>query len=307
MNRARLSSLTIKQLRAFVAVYQLRSLSAAASQLFVTQSAVSVLIRQMEQDLGVRLFDRTTRSLVPTAVAHEAIEAAQRVLRDIDALGRGLSDLSGLKRGRLTIACTPTLAEALLPSAISEYLKRFPDIHIDVDDCAPENFTSRVLGEHADFGVGIPDRAGEGVQAERLMSDYLSIICREDDALASKKLVHWKDIDGLPVITIRPDYGIRTLIIRSAVQAGIILNVQHEVALMSTALWMTACGMGPSVLPATYARNSRHSSLVIKPLESPLVSRNIYVLVKTGRSLSPAAQTFVNVLNESVKRNFTGS
>jgi len=303
MNKSRVSSLTIKQLRAFVTVYQLRGLSAAASQLFVTQSAVSVLIRQMEQDLGVTLFDRTTRSLEPTAVAHEAIEAAQRVLRDIDALGRGLSDLSTIRRGRVAITCTPTLAEALLPAAISEYLKRYPDIHINIDDCAPENFTARVLGEHADFGVGTPDRAG-GVQKTRLMSDYVSIVYQENDPLASKKVVRWKDIDGLPIITVRPGYGIRSLIAQSAAQAGIFMNVQHEVSLMSTALWMTSCGLGPSVMPATYARNCRIQGLAVKPLVYPKISRDIYVLVRTGRSLSPPAEKFVEVLKESVEKGF---
>ena len=186
-------------------------------------------------------------------------------------------------------------------AAISQYLKQYPDIHVDVDDCAPENFTARVLGEHADFGVGTPDRAG-GVQKTRLMSDYVSIICHENDPLASKKLVRWTDIDGLPIITVRPGYGIRSLIAQSAAQAGIFMNVQHEVALMSTALWMTSCGLGPSIMPATYARNSRIQGLVIKPLAYPKISRDIYVLVRTGRSLSPAAEKFVEVLKESIGR-----
>ena len=106
---------TLRQLRAFAAVYQLRKLSAAAEQLSLTQSAVSVLIRQIEQGLGARLFDRTTRSLAPTQAAREAIVVAERVLRDVDSLGEGLRDLTGLRRSRVCLAVTPTLAEILLP------------------------------------------------------------------------------------------------------------------------------------------------------------------------------------------------
>lgn len=296
MNKSRFSALTVKQLRAFVAVYQLRGLSAAAAQLFVTQSAVSVLIRQMEQGLGVRLFDRTTRSLQPTPAANEAIEVAQRVLRDIDSLGTGLSDLSALRRGRVTVACTPTLARILLPPAISRFVRQHPGIHVDIDDCAPDQFIARLIAEHADFGLGTPDMAGDGVQMQRLMNDHLSLVCRTDDPMASRKTVRWKDLDGVPVTTVRPGYGVRPLIDQSAARAGIRLNVAHEVALLSTALWMTACGMGPSVMPAAYVNYSQDPTLVTRPLVSPKVSRDIYVLVKSGRSLSPAAQAFVLIL-----------
>ncbi|MBN9410482.1 MAG: LysR family transcriptional regulator [Burkholderiales bacterium] len=300
MINIRTSGLTIKQLRAFVAVYQLRSVSAAAAQLCVTQSAVSVLIRQMEGDLGVRLFDRTTRSLQPTAAADGAIEVAQRVLRDLDSLGAGLADLSSLRRGRITIACTPALARILLPAALNTFLQSHPDIHVDIDDCAPDQFFARLLGDHVDFGLGTPDRAGDGVKVQRLMGDHLSVICRADHPMASRKTVPWQALDGLPVIAVRPGYGVRALIDQSAARAGIHLNVAHEVALLSTALWMTACGVAPSVMPAAYATYGNDPDIVARPLVRPAVSRDIYVLVKAGRSLSPAARKFVEVLKQTL-------
>lgn len=300
MKKIRTSALTVKQLRAFVAVYQLRSLSTAASQLFVTQSAVSVLIRQMEQELGIRLFDRTTRALQPTPAADEAIDIAQRVLRDLDSLGTGLSDLSHLRRGRVTVVCTPALARILLPEALHRFVRTHPGIHIDVDDCAPEQFFARLLGEHADFGLGTPDRAGQSIQVQRLMSDHLAVICRSDHPLAARPSVRWKELDGLPVIAVRPGYGVRSLIDQSAARAGIDFNVVHEVSLLSTALWMTACGMGPTVMPTAYVKYAHDPTLVVRPLVAPKVSRDIYVLVKKGRSLSPAAQQLVTVLKQTL-------
>jgi len=294
--KSRTSALTIKQLRAFVAVYQLRGLSAAAAQLHVTQSAVSVLIRQMEQELGMRLFDRTTRSLQPTSAADNAIEVAQRVLQDMDSLGVGLHDLSKLRRGRVTVACTPTLAKILLPQVIGKFIQTYPGVHVDVDDSPPDQFISRLIAEHADFGVGTPDQAGDGIRMQRLMGDHLSVVYRTDDPMAARRSVRWKELDGVPIITVRPGYGVRPLIDQAAARAGIRLNVAHEVTLMSTALWMTACGMGPSVMPDAYANYSADPGLVAKPLVNPKVPRDIYVLVKSGRSLSPAAQQFVQML-----------
>ena len=289
MNKSRVTALTLKQLRAFVAVYQFGRLTTAAAQLSVTQSAVSALPRQMEDELGVRLFDRATRSRRPTAAAHDAVDVAQRVLRDIDSLSAGLGDLSGLRRGSVTVACTPTLADILLPPVIRAFRQLHPDIRVNVDDCAPDQFIARLIGEHADFGIGTPDRAADGVQMDRLISDHLSVVLRSDDPMGKGKTVRWRELDGVPVITVRPGFGVRPLIDQSAARAGIRLHVRHEVSLLSTALWMTSCGMGPSLMPAAYVRYARDPNLLTRPLTGPRVSRDILVLVKDGRSLSPTA------------------
>jgi len=199
------------------------------------------------------------------------------------------------------VACTPTLAEVLLPSVIRAFMQRHPDIQVNVDDCAPDQFVARLIGERADFGIGTPDRADDGVQMQRLMGDHLSVVLRKDDPMAARKSVRWKDLDGVPIATVRPGFGVRPLIDHSAAQAGIRLNVAREVSLLSTALWMTSCGMGPSVMPAAYVRYARDPDLVTRPLSGPRVSRDIYVLVKEGRSLSPAAQQFVDVLHEEME------
>lgn len=295
---------TIRQLRAFRAVYQLRKLSAAAEQLCVTQSAVSVLIRQLEEGLGARLFDRTTRSLQPTQAAAEAIVVAERILRDVDSLGAGLRDLTQLRRGRVSLAVTPTLGEILLPAAIREFASLHPEVRVVIDDCAPDQFVSRVLGEHVDFGIGTPERAAADVETRTLLRDHLSLVCRKRDALAATRTLRWADLQGQGVITVRPGYGIRPLIDGAAAGAGVQLNVVNEVTFLSTALWMTACGLGPAIMPSAYARASGHRDLVVKKLTHPSVSRDISVVSKRGRSLSPACESFLAVLRRvlAVKR-----
>lgn len=291
---------TMRQLRAFQAVYRLRKLSAAAEQLSITQSAVSVSIRQLEEGLGARLFDRTTRSLQPTQAAAEAIVVADRILRDVESLGAGLRDLTQLRRGRVSLAVTPTLAEILLPGAIREFGLLHPEVRVVIDDCAPDQFVSRVLGEHVDFGIGTPERAAADVEAQRLVRDHLSLVCRQQDALATIKTLRWADLQGQGVITVRPGYGIRPLIDGAAASAGVQLNVVNEVTFLSTALWMTACGLGPSIMPSAYARHSGDRDLVARKLTHPIVSRDISVVTKRGRSLSPACESFLAVLRRTL-------
>ena len=303
MNAPSQASPSLRQLRAFRAVYQLRKLSAAAEQLSITQSAVSVLIRQLEEGLGTRLFDRTTRSLRPTPAAQEAIVVAERILRDVDSLGAGLRDLSALRRGSLSLAVTPTLGEILLPEAVRHFRERHPEIRLSVDDCSPDQFVSRVIGEHVDLGIGTPERAAADVDTARLLSDQLALVCRGDHPLARRRSVRWSDLKGRPVITVRPGYGIRPLIDGAAASAGVMLEVVNEVTFLSTALWMVQSGIGAALMPSAYARAPAGRGLVVRKLTEPVVSRDIFIVTKRGRSLSAAAQAFVAVLQaEDLRR-----
>lgn len=287
---------SIRQLRAFVEVHRLRKLSAAAERLFVTQSAVSMLIRQLEEGLGTRLFDRTTRSLQPTAAAADMLPIAERILRDVDALSGGFRELSTLKRGRICVAITPTLASFLMPSAIRSFMQSHPQVRIVVDDCAPDQFIARIIAEQVDFGIGTPERPGAEVETQTLLRDHLALVCLRDHPLAQARAVRWADLANHQVITVRPGYGIRPLIDATAARAGVELKVMNEVSFLSTALWMTASGMGASIMPSAYAMAASDDSLVIRPISAPRVSRDVFVVQKRGRSLSAASESFIATL-----------
>ncbi len=292
---------TIRQLRAFVCVHQLRKLSAAAEKLFVTQSAVSMLIRQLEDGLGTRLFDRTTRSLQPTAAAEEMLATAERILRDVDSLSAGFRELSTLQRGRVCLAITPTVASFLMPPAIRRFGQAHPQVRVVVDDCAPEQFVSRIIGEHVDFGIGTPERPGAEVETETLLRDHVSLVCMPGHPLAGRKTVRWSDLGGHPLIAMRPGYGIHSLIDRTAQDAGVQLNVVNEVSFLSTAIWMTESGMGASIMPSAFAKAARNPALVIKPISGPRVSRDILIVTKRGRSLTGASRAFIEAMRLALK------
>ncbi len=293
---------TVRQLQAFLAVYRLRKLGAAAAQLFVTQSAVSVLIRQLEQGLGVRLFERTTRSLQPTQAAHDALVIAERILRDLGALSAGFRDVRDLRRGQVSLVMTPTLAGMLLPPVVEAFSQQHPEIRLNVSDCAPDQFLTRIVGEHVDFGIGTPEHAGDEVRQQTLLRDHLAVVCRPDHPLAKLRKVRWADLEEHAVITGRAGYGVRQLVDLAAAGAGVTLRVTGEVSFQSTALWMAASGMGAAIMPTAYARQSVHTQLVVKVLHEPRVPRDVYIVTKRGRHLSPACEAFLQALQAHTSR-----
>ena len=198
-----LSLLTMKQLRAFVAVYRLRKLAAAAEKLSVTTSAVSVLIRQIEVSLKTRLFDRTTRSLEPTSAAHEAIGTVERILQEVGLLEASFRDLSERRRGQVHLAVTPAIGSALMPQTVLAFTRAYPDIRVIIDDCAPDQFLSRILTEQVEFGVGTPQEASGEIEVLTLVDDQLCLVCRTDHPLARHQEVRWADLVSVPVIAVR--------------------------------------------------------------------------------------------------------
>lgn len=300
MNERRSFVPSMRQLRAFVAVYQLRKISTAAEQLHITQSAVSLLIRQLENGLGISLFERTTRALRPTEAANDMIAVADRILRDVGSLTANALDMAMLRKGRVSVAITPTLGEIMLPVAVRTFREKYPGVQLLVDDCAPDQFVSRVVGEQVDFGIGSPEQAGAEIDVETLVRDHLSVVCPAGHPLGRRKTVRWSELAPYGIITVRPGYGIRPLIDASAAQGGVLLQVVNEVTFLSTALWMTTSGMGISIMPSAYARHSAIQDLVIRPLTHPKVSRDTVLVSKRARVLSSAAKAFVEEIRLAI-------
>lgn len=286
---------SVRQLRAFVAVYYMGNLSAAAAALSLTQPAVTVLIRELEEKLGVRLFDRTTRALRRTEAATEAIVFAENALAELDALSNSMSELADARRGRIRIAATSTLAQTLLPKAIRIYQDEHPAVRVSIDDCAPGEFAERILSERVDFGVGTLENAVPGLEERRFLNDFLCAVATSE-CLDGDKPLTWKQLASCPVIMVKPGYGVRQSIDRAAQESDVELRIAFEVSLLTTALAMAASGLGVALLPSSMLTHARHDELVVRRLVRPSVQRSTAVVFKQGRSLSPSAQAFAELL-----------
>ncbi|WP_144639308.1 LysR family transcriptional regulator [Bordetella genomosp. 13] len=286
---------SIRQLRAFVAVYHTGSLSAAAEVLALTQPAVTVLLRELEEKLGVRLFDRTTRSLRRTGAATEAILYAERALADLAALGDRMADIAQVRRGRIRIAATSTVAQTLLPALIRQFLERHPEVSVSVADCAPGEFAERVLGEQVDFGIGTLEGPVPGLTQRVFLDDTLCAVATSADFPDTRSMT-WKQLADWPVILVQAGYGVRRAIDRARIAADVELRVAHEVSLLTTALAMAASRLGVAVIPHSVLAWTHYPDVVGRRLIRPVVPRALAVVSKESRPLSPAAQAFAELL-----------
>lgn len=291
---------TLRQCDAFVLACEIGSITGAAERMGLTQSAVSVLIRQLEAALGARLFDRTTRALRPTAAGREALPAAQRILRDRDLLVTTLRGVSEKKRGRVSFAVTAAVASALMPAALQAFRAEFPEIEIDMRDVAPDQLVPKLLAEDVEFSIGTVTSDPREFTLETLVSDRLSAICRRDSPMGRRRELTWDEVLRVPSISVAAGSGIRTLIDATLARRGKRLTPAWEVAFLATALSMTAQGLGISIMPGYLVAHLQYPTLVAVPLRDPVVRRNLTAIWRAGRSLSPAARSFLDVAKNMI-------
>lgn len=288
-------NITLRQLRAFTGVYRARSITRAARELGITQSATSLLIQQLEAQLGVKLFDRTTRAVQPTLAAREAFHAAERMLGDAQGLSLRMRDLAEARAGRVAFLASAGTASALMPRVLAQFRAAHPDIEIDMRDVAADDLLPSMSATDAEFAIGSVEGEVAGMKIETLTGGRLSAIGRATAEFAARRSLTWDELSQWPVIAMRRETRIRMQVDQTLGQQGKRLVPTYEVTLINTALAMTAQGLGLAVLPATMLPADQFPTLLAKPLTRPAITRPVSLLLRAGRTLSPAAQAFVAV------------
>ncbi|TCR70457.1 LysR family transcriptional regulator [Bosea sp. BK604] len=295
-------AVTLRQMHAFLAVAEHGSFTKAAERMHMAQPALSQLIRELERELGIRLFDRTTRRVELTDGGREFHGASAKIVQDIELAVRGAIDLAERKRGRIVVAAPPLLAAVILPEAIAEMRERYPGIQISVIDVKTDTIVEAVRLGRADCGVGTFAAVEDGIERIPMARDSLMLFCDHSSRFAAAGTVTWRDLRDEPLITLTRDSGIRLLVEVGYETAGVQLLPAYEVTQITTALALAEARLGIAVLP-TYARAAApHRRVIARPLAEPTIARDIVMIRRSDRSASPAVTAFEGVLRRYARR-----
>lgn len=284
-----------RQLRAFVALAQERHFTKAAERCHQTQPAFSALIRTLEEAVGVRLFDRTTRrvELTPEGVLFN--ESALRLLNDLDAVMGDIQDHVAKRRGRVAVAALPSLAAGWLPGIYAQFHARFPGIELHLNDALLEPCLDMVRHSVVDIAVAAQGRDMAGLMAEPLCEDYFHLVCRDDHPLALRPAVHLRELKGNAMIQLGQGSSIRQSLARNPDLSG--LNSFLEVDHLATVTGLLVAGLGVSLVPSMTLFQFRHERIRVVPLAAgSQLKRSLYLIRRREKSLSSAAQAFYDVL-----------
>lgn len=281
-------------LRAFVAVAELGNIRDAAAKLGRTPSAVSMTLKQLEEDLGGRLFagDRKARLI---ALGAYVLEEAQGGLRRYERSVAAMRAYARGELGRLEIACVPSVAAALLPDLLRRFIAARPGVELDLTDTDSAAVEAAVERGRVELGIAGPPRGRGPVAFAPLFRDRFMLVCAPGSGPAGRGgPLGWRDLAGETMIANGASArieaaGYRELVARSG------LMVRNVTSLLA----LVRAGLGVTILPRLSVP-AGDRGLVVRPLRGRALYRQVGLLRRSGVPLSPVAAAFADLLRTAL-------
>jgi len=281
-------NLSSRDLRAVIALAEQRNFTRAAEHCHLSQSAFSSLIRSIEDDLGARLFDRTTRNVELTPEGRLFAASARRLLADLDDMVGNFRDYATRQRGRVAIAALPSMAAGWLPQILAEFRAAHPGIELELFDLLSDQCLALVRAGRADLAIAAAGPQEKDLLTVALCADRFHLVCRRDHPLAAAPRLRLKDLADYPFVHLA-----RTSSVRQHLDAALHplqMRTLLEVEQLATVTALVEAGLGITVVPALTLFHFRRPALVIRPLQLPRLMRRIYLVRRRGHGLSVAAR-----------------
>ena len=294
-------NVNLKLLQAFLLVAGTRSFKTAALQTFRSQSALSAQIRQLEEQLGVPLFHRTTRSVSLTAEGTQLREYARRALVEIDAGLRKIREAADIRSGKVALACSPTIAQSHLAKVLAAFEADYPGIDVSVREQSSSYIYDSVRKREVDFGVG-PALPLDDFKCDYLFEEpFLALVPRKLYSAAAATLPLAR-LATMPLLMLSSATALRGTLENAMKERGVDFLTRYEFAQAATLISMAEAGLGAAILPSVAVPQKLGRNLRVLPIVNPSLHRQIALITARGYALSPASMR----LAELVKRLLRG-
>jgi DNA-binding transcriptional LysR family regulator len=285
---------------AILAVAKYSSFIAAASELHISQPGLSRMIRNVEDELGASLFERTTRQVTLTSAGTEFIPLAERILRDLELGIVTMRELRAQARGFLAISCTMSLATNALPKIIFEYKRLYPNVTLQIQEGIQSSISEDIRLGHADFGIGDVLEPSDDLLVDVLCTTHYRVVFCKDHRFAGRSRVSLRDLRDEPLVSMPATSNIRRIFDGAAASDGFRLNHTITANTYSAVAELVHAGVGITILASTSLPDDpRLCSCRITP---PVFTGTLAIMRLKTRLLSAAASGFQTL----VKRHFRG-
>ncbi|HVE05885.1 MAG TPA: LysR family transcriptional regulator [Paraburkholderia sp.] len=297
-----IKKISLRHLRCFVEVADTGSFTLAAARLYQTQSSLTATIQQFEEEVGLKLFDRTTRRVVMTADAERFKPVADRVLRDFYTAIGDLQAISLSHRGHVRIAAVPSMVEHVLTPALASFQRAFPDITISVSDGSADKVERAVLSGDVDIGISSRLNNFTDLAYLPIVGDRFGVLYPPDHPLGKiRRALRWSDLADHKYISLAHDTGIGAFLDSHPATGTHHPTSLHDRASSTTSLFaMLNLGGRIAVLPEIAVLASPLKKFTFRELHDPVVTREVCLITRQLRSFSPNTQRLVQALMETI-------
>ncbi|MEI7739783.1 MAG: LysR family transcriptional regulator [Betaproteobacteria bacterium] len=296
-----------KQLQLIVALDELRNISKVANYVRITQPAVSKSLNELEIDLGVKLFDRSSRGIAPTIYGECLVQYAKKILIEFTNLRNELRSLKSGAFGSIKIGALTATAPSILPQSLRLLKETSPLINVLIKEGLMETLLPELWSNKLDLIIGrlAPSNETEGLASINLSYDSSLIVCGPKNKLANRKKTTWSDLEGLPWI-LPPSGTLLREPLEQAFKAHKLTFPNNTIETLSIQI-STAyvqCSDALAVLPSSSALYYQNLGLIkVLPIELFEYHRPIGILWNAKKSLTPSAKLLVECLESLVDKN----
>jgi LysR family transcriptional regulator, carnitine catabolism transcriptional activator len=298
--------MTVKQLRAFLAVAQSLSFAQACERLHLSQPALSLAIKNLEESLGGPLLLRTTRSVALTPEGELLLPIARRLLADWDNTEELLRQHFTLQLGRVAIAAMPSFAGNLLPVALKAFRLRYPKVNVAVHDVINEQVIEMVRSRRVELGVAFEPESLDGLDFTPFYTDRFVAVVPMYCPLAELGEVTWSQLLRESFITLQRPSAVRLLLEESIAALHGKLPVAFESHQLVTVGRMVGQGLGVSAVPSLCIQQMEELGARCLTLSEPAVEQRVGLLSLKGHTLSAAAQALGETVCEVTVSRWNG-
>lgn len=288
-------------LEAFLSIAERGSFQRAAAHLNLSQTAISHRMRKLEEELGLKLFARTTREVTLTRAGIEFLPKAERAIAELEQSFDELKQQGAKRRERLDIACLPVFAVNYLPPILSRFHKLQPVVQVRVFETPSAAIAELVQSGEVEFGLGVLQTNRWDLDMETISAAPLTLACPSRHPLAKKRSVGWAQLRNLPLIRVGPKTAIRPMIDDALGAARMNLSWQYEVQHVETAVHLVEARLGFAIVPSIDVALHQGRGLAAVPLRAPKLSCTYGLLTRRGIPLSPPAAKLRGFLIDEIK------
>lgn len=284
-----------RQLRAFHLVAEHKNFARASQALLITPSGLSVLIRELENQLGYRLFDRTTRQVQITRHGADLLEATSRHLDELDAAMARVGRSARGKRQTMSLGTTPLVAANVLPQAMREYRRRRPDLRVSLFDADQDTVLRQVQAGKLDVGVGL-FKSVQGVKRVAFFRSSLVLIRARRHGPASAGDLPWSALEGETLVVLSPSSPHQQLVDEQLAKSRVQFEMGGVANLLDTQVALVEADEGSAIIPSFGLALCRGRDVVVSKLVDPVVSLEFNQITQRGRTLPEGTDEFVEFL-----------
>src|SRR4029079_6384089 len=291
----------IRQLKAFLAIAEAKTFTAGARRVNVTQAAISMQIRQLEDEVGLPLFTRTPRRVILTEAGEYLLERARKILREHDSALAEIAEVAGAEHGRLRIGSASAMfATQQLPSIMKRLKQKFPNSDLTVSSGTSQRLVDKIMHGEVDMAFISLPVDNPNITTELLFSDEIIAIAHPKHPLANEKFISAATLAGEDLVLGERGGNTRRMVDEFFAAANVKPNITMELSRQEAINQMVEMGLGVGLAGAkTVAREIREGRLISWLIEGAEIKWELGLGRLRGGHYSPVAKEFVKLCKEN--------